>query len=347
MERRQSTTSWLLERRQNLSSWLVLASMVLGGGVTVCGMVQTQTRTRAGQARNSNTLVQPLPPAFPQGAQAMGQNGFQLAAFRGAPPIITAGAVPIHPDRGACVSCHQLVGPRGNAIPAIMATSAMTHEYRGVCVNCHMLTSPRQMNMPPVMAMGGPSYMIPVAATANQLAMPYGMMPAAATATPPPEGEWLGLEVAPLTEVTARQYNIPPNIGGLVVAEAEGLAGTNGARAGDVVIAINGMPIVNMTDFFQATQNGTMAQGQVDLFRKGQRMSILLAAPTPAMPTQVAPPMNFGGAMPAAAMAPYPGVVPYPYPGAGMPMVAGFGAGQGQFGQNPGMGLGGVPWPIR
>ncbi len=161
----------------------------------------------------------------------------------------------------------------------LRAYSKMPHEFRGVCTNCHLHTDPGRLNATPYGVQAG----TPVAAVRPVIAPPP-----TAPAKTPTEGEWLGLEVTPITPLTARQYSIPDGMQGLVVAEAEAGAATAGVRAGDVVVAINGLPITQMTEFFQATRNGTSTQGTVEIVRQGQRLAIDLASTT--APAQAALP---------------------------------------------------------
>jgi len=121
---------------------------------------------------------------------------------------------------------------------------------------------------------------------------------AAATPTPPPSphpwprlavahrGEWLGLEVAPISSITAISTTCRPGLPGLLVVEAEAQAATVGAKAGDVLQFVNGVPTLDMTKFFMATKNGTVAAGTIVLWRKGEQMVTRLgqavAAPTSA-----------------------------------------------------------------
>jgi S1-C subfamily serine protease len=149
--------------------------------------------------------------------------------------------------------------------------SGMPHEYRGVCTNCHQLPDPNRFNANPYRTQAG---------TAVAAAQPMAAPPMMAPAKTPTEGEWMGLEVTPITPLTARQYGIRDGTRGLVVAEAEAQAALVGIRAGDLLVAVNEVPITGMTDFFQATRNGTMTQGVVEILRQGQRLAVDLAPTT-------------------------------------------------------------------
>jgi len=133
----------------------------------------------------------------------------------------------------------------------------------------------------------------------------------------------MGMEVAPITPVTASQYGIPQGTPGLVVAEAESTAAVTGLRAGDVVLSVNGMPTSNMIDFFQATQNGALTQGVVEVLRGGQRLSANIGQTTnPATAAVPNSPVNTPSVSPA-----------MPTPQGGSPVypgnVAAWGGGQG------------------
>lgn len=189
-------------------------------------------------------------------------------------PVIRAGAVSPHADRGTCTNCHKVVNSRGNPIPDIGATSTLPHEDRGICSNCHRLAN-QAIGSPNMGSILSP---IPMAAV-GQVVAPAGVIAPSNLAT---EGEWMGLEVAPITPLTAGQYGIPGGIYGLVIVEAESHAANVGLKAGDVVLSVNGAPISNMTDFFQATQNGILTQGVVEVLRGGQRLAVNIPQPAAA-----------------------------------------------------------------
>ena len=98
------------------------------------------------------------------------------------------------------------------------------------------------------------------------------MSPAAGAAATkaPTEGEWLGLEVAPITSLTASQYNLPQRLQGVVIPDAEAQAAAAGILAGDVVLSVNGQPTRNIREFLAATNHGRLTRGVVQIFRRGQ-----------------------------------------------------------------------------
>ncbi len=282
---------------KEMSSWLILVVVLVTAFITSWAML----KYKPSQDWNASYYPpQLVAQNFSPGATAMA-GGWQFAAGTTAIPVVRAGAVASHVDRGVCTNCHTMVSSRQQPIPAISANATMSHEYRGVCTNCHRLT-----------IQGGVSTTNPpyTRAAAPMGAMaPVAPMVTPATATPArtaAEGEWMGMEVTPITPLTARQYGIPNGIPGLVVAEAEIPAATVGIRAGDVIVSVNAAPIGNMTDFFQATRNGTLTQGIVGIVRQGQRLSVNLARATTPAPATLpgtplpSPPAGFGATMPAA-----------------------------------------------
>ena len=40
------------------------------------------------------------------------------------------------------------------------------------------------------------------------------------------------------------------------------------------MVSVNGVPTAQMTDFFQATHNGTLTKGVLELVRQGKRLSV-------------------------------------------------------------------------
>jgi membrane-associated protease RseP (regulator of RpoE activity) len=260
-----------------MSSWLIVLVVLATAFITTWAMLKYGP-SQGPDASNyypPQQVAQHLSP----GVAAL-QGGWQLAAGGTQIPVIRAGAVAPHADRGVCTNCHIVVSSRQEPIPPIRASSAMPHEYRGVCSNCHLLASQSGLNANPYRMQAAPPAATMVAV--RPVVTPGTVTPAR-TAT---EGEWMGLEVTPITQLTARQYGIPAGTGGLVVAEAEGQAAMVGIKAGDVVVSVNGTPITQMTDFFQATRNGTLAGGVVEIVRQGTRLTVnLTQTTTPALAT--------------------------------------------------------------
>ena len=177
-------------------------------------------------------------------------------------PLLRAGARPIHADRGMCTSCHTVLSPLGTAIPAIHAGSPLGHEFRGVCGNCHSVT------------LAGPNEVFAAAPPAT--ALPPG--------PPPSEGQWLGMEVSPITAITAAQFALPPGSMGVVVTEAEAAAAAAGFLPGDVITSVDGAPVAGMMDFLGATRAGALPRGAVELRRGAQSLWAQLSAAPAAAP---------------------------------------------------------------
>ena len=211
----------------------------------------------------------------------------------GQPPTIVAGAVPPHAERGTCTSCHNVVSPRGAAMATIQINSRPPHDNRGLCTNCHRLAGAP-----------APAAMAQAAATPAGMTLVAATAPIAQTPMPASEGGWNGVEVTPITALTAGQYGVPQGAG-LIVAEAEGAAAVAGIKAGDVMLAVNGNATTTLTDFFRATGNGMVPRGTVDLLRKGQRFQAVVDASitvAPTAPVAAMPP--FASATPVAAAPP-------------------------------------------
>jgi len=252
------------------SSWLIVLVVLVTALITSWAML----KYKPGQDWNTAYYYPPRQVAqnLSPGIAAM-QGGGLLVAGAAALPVVRAGAVAPHADRGVCTNCHTVVSSRQEPIPAIGANSTMPHEFRGVCSNCHRQRQASQSGLNPNSYRVQPA--APVAAVA-QVVTPGATAPART----PTEGEWMGLEVTPITPLTARQYGIFNGTRGLVVAEAEGQAARVGIKAGDVVVSVNGTPVTSMGDFFQATRNGTLTQGVVEVVRQGQRLAIDMAPAT-------------------------------------------------------------------
>ncbi len=299
---------------KEMSSWLIVLVVLATAFITSWAMLKYKPshELNASYYYPPQQFAQHLSPGIAtlQGGWQLAAGGNAIPAMRDGPPVIRAGAVAPHAESGVCTACHRVVGPRQKPIPPIQASSAMPHEYRGVCTNCHLLPNPSGINTNPYRMQAATPVvaMRPVVAPNTmtlQVRAPQTMTPRMTTpARAATEGEWLGMEVSPITPLTARQYGIAGGTQGLVVAEAEAQAAMAGFKAGDVIVSINGMPTPQMTAFFQATNNGTMTQGVVEFVRQGQRQVVNLAQTTnpalagaPNTPTYV-PPAGTTAAMP-------------------------------------------------
>jgi hypothetical protein len=245
------------------------------------------------------TLPQRLTEALSPALAASDPSLRPVAAVAAArqPLVIRAGSTPPHGDRGTCTLCHIIVDKVGAVVPAIRAMSSLPHAYRGgICTNCHQVASPAPgaPAAPAGLAAAGGGPLSPVPgpalapAPAPGAALP-GANPAPLALGRPPaatgEGSWLGMEVVPITALTASQYKVAAGQAGVIVAEAEGVAASAGVRAGDVLVAANGMPVVDMQSFLQATQGRT--SGSIDVLRGGRIMRGVLGQ-QPAAPAGAA-----------------------------------------------------------
>ncbi len=239
-----------MNKKATIPGWFTILAVLVTASVTAWAMLQ-----RGGIPDSAYPVAQ-VPTTMIPAAAVFNHSGLQVAqvaATRGVPPVITAGTVPPHRDRGSCTTCHTVLDPRGTGIQMISALSIMPHQYRGVCTNCHRLTNQNGVMTTTIGQL-----------TAGRATNTIG--PAAA------EGEWMGLEVAPITNITAVQYGIAQGTRGLVIVEADLQAGASGLRAGDVVLNVNGMPAQDLTAFFKATRAGALTRGAVEVSRKGRHL---------------------------------------------------------------------------
>lgn len=273
--------------RKPLPRWVVLAAVLISGGITAWAMWATGLRGPHQSWDQAQGIVEQVWPgehdsrSFQAWGSSDSSNGTAartVAALPGVPSIVW-GAQRTHADRGVCTNCHAVVSPQGVSVPSIRSFSSMTHEYRGVCVNCHQITlAPNPMGLSVAQtAVGTP-------------ASPQAVVPPQTLAPPPPpraqptEGEWKGLEVAPTPQ-------------GVGVAGTEGEAARVGVLQGDVITSVNATPILSMTDFVQATQNGTLARGTLIVTRANQRLAFELGQAPAALPA-LPPPPNPNAASP-------------------------------------------------
>lgn len=309
-------------------SWAVAFVALATGGVTVFAMTQAGYRPVWGKSQDivapsvlpwsaeaNDTLGNLMPvggqPALPAQTGCPTVNYVPAPPVNASPPMAMApspltpvaapataaidGTIrpPAHGERGVCLNCHAITDAQGNPVPPIRSLSPLPHVYRGVCVNCHSIASQPGT---PANAFGP----VQPAAAMN----PIRPNPAInAPAPTPTEGEWLGMEVAPITPLTSTQFKIAECTSGLVVVEAEAQALTVGLKAGDVLIRVNNTPITGMADFMLATKNGTLPSGLVQVIRGGQSLLVDLsqtvqppagvpAAPQPRSASAAGPPLR-------------------------------------------------------
>lgn len=248
-----------MRSKTKIPGWFVALAVLITGGLTCWAILKKRSGQQWAAAQGSlpMQITEVLSPAMAAAAQS---RNMQKVAGTSAIPAIRAGAQSRHRERGACALCHTVVDNLGKGIPAIRTMASLPHRYRGgLCINCHRVESgaryPGSGSMQRVVT--NPSPAPPAGLPAAAMAVPrQSIQPA--RKTQPTEGSWLGMEVVPITQLTATQYRIPGHVRGLVVAEAEGLASRNGVQAGDVVVAINGIPVTQMQSFLQATQSGKL-----------------------------------------------------------------------------------------
>ncbi len=259
-----------LIRRRRIPGWFIAIAV----GITVVVTVVTVQLRGPKPARIDNPAwaeaMLPVVGAAGQLQPVPGADQLQaVAAIRGIPPQIAAGTRRPHQDRGACTRCHTVTRMNGSPMPLVTADSWMPHAYPGgMCINCHQA-------LPAVFGDG---------------AAPNAPLAAAGPAGTPAvlEASWQGLEVAPITPVNAQQFGTPTGVQGVVVTEVEGRASAAGLQAGDVVVAINGRQISDLSSFATVTMNGLLPQGKVQVLRGGRLFESWLEAA--ARPVATLPP---------------------------------------------------------
>lgn len=255
-------------RRAEAPGWLTLLVMLVTAGATPWAMVY-------GDLGGFGDTTPSYPPAgvtaaLTPSAAVVASLEKPSSQGAGAPPI-SAGSAPPHEDRGACAHCHVI--DDGRRAPVLLVRShLMPHRRGGPCLDCHRLTVG---NTAGSRSSGWSSGALQVANSPTTTSTPR---PASTAA----EGEWLGMEVTVVTQRTASQYGAPLGSCRVVVSEVEAQASAAGVQAGDLLVAINGVPLSTMEDFLLVTRRGTLAQGTVDLLRGGERLGYVLAAIGPA-----------------------------------------------------------------
>jgi len=91
------------------------------------------------------------------------------------------------------------------------------------------------------------------------------------------EGHWIGLEVIPLTATIAKWNSIPPEIAGVLIDEVTLLSAAAGFYAGDVITAVNGKKVTDLSSFQEATMDVAQAnRANVSVFRSGKKKEIVV-----------------------------------------------------------------------
>ncbi len=111
-------------------------------------------------------------------------------------------------------------------------------------------------------------------------------MPVAAVGEPPAlpgadievEASWLGLTVVPLDPLEAKELGLPSGTKGIAVDGISiGPAFNAGFQAGDIIVAVNGMPTTTLRQFAEATEGAKGAM--VDVWRGGRHRFVTIATP--------------------------------------------------------------------
>jgi len=93
------------------------------------------------------------------------------------------------------------------------------------------------------------------------------------------EGHWIGLEVIPLTAAIAAANSVPENVSGVLVDEVTLVAAESGLLAGDVITAVDGVKVISLQSFKEATAHvAALPQSIVTVYRNGNYMDIAVNA---------------------------------------------------------------------
>jgi hypothetical protein len=307
------------------------------GLCTNCHVLTEVVQQTPGQGATSATPVAFAPSAPAMAAQAPvptegGWNGIevtpitQLTGTQYGVPVGTAGLIVAETEASGALAG---IKP-GDVIYAVNGapTPTLTDFFRATqngmlprgSVNLFRKGEPMAMYVSPAAAAAatpvpappGVPVGIPVALPMGVPMAAAGLPAAGAPQMTPPTGEWLGLELAPISTITATQFNLPPGLSGLLIVEAEAQGATIGAKAGDVLQFVNGVPTVDLTTFFLSTKNGTLSDATIVLWRKGEQMTTKISQSVAAAPAPLAPrpfpPANFAQG---AGSAPAPYVRPF------------------------------------
>lgn len=82
-----------------------------------------------------------------------------------------------------------------------------------------------------------------------------------------------GLNVARINPAVIAEYDLPIDADGVVVTDLQDFAARTGLRVGDVILAINGLPVTDTADVVQAASEPSR-NWQIDVLRQGARVSL-------------------------------------------------------------------------
>ncbi len=295
-----------MARGGGMPGWFIGLAVLAAGGVTFLVLKDRLFANSAPEAVGpvaplaaplGAPLAAPLYPPAPAGQPvALRPPLAATAAARpGTPPAIRAGAQPGHADRGTCTSCHLVVDGRGAPVPAISALSTMRHPYRGVCSNCHRLVTAIGGADPAPAAYGGLAAAAPPAASPSFVppsSPPLASAPPAApaVAAPPPLAvaapsaapatTLLGLELAPVTPVSAARFGLPAASTGLLVTGTSAEAAASGLRPGDLLLSLHGLRTADAEGLALAQRQAPSTGAVVEVLRAGAILRFLLPAPS-------------------------------------------------------------------
>jgi len=96
------------------------------------------------------------------------------------------------------------------------------------------------------------------------------------------EGHWLGMETIPLVPELAKEFNIPPDIKGILVDEISLESAESGVLAGDMVVAVDGFATPDLYAFTEATRRvRNRTNAKILVSRRGQLLEYTISSTRP------------------------------------------------------------------
>ena len=96
------------------------------------------------------------------------------------------------------------------------------------------------------------------------------------------EGHWLGMETIPLLPELAKEFNIPPDIKGVLVDEISLESAESGVLAGDMVVAVDGFATPDLEAFTEATRRvRNRTRAKILVSRRGQLLEYTISSTRP------------------------------------------------------------------
>jgi len=283
----------------------VALPIAAGGGVlilVVVGLLSSANESNATSARPRHLATTRTPMTMPLRAQMptvmpavvptvvpavmpAGRRPAPTVQFLQRAPVITAGSVAPHGDRGPCASCHRIiaapVAPAAPQAPVVQAPPVAQPVVQPPLA-AHAAPTATPTTGGRQVAVTNPNTTPDATTTASPRLWPIAGTTAAATPPEPlpfQEAHWQGLEVIGLSPGLARVLGIPRDARGVVVDEITMPADWQGFAAGDVITAVGEVATPDLESFVAAADRvRDDQQVKIQLTRKGQPKTVVLWA---------------------------------------------------------------------